>query len=252
MAAEPRRDPDGDGHAVRRLGRGRRSGRDPRCCTTCSSTAPTASWCAGPPAKPRRSTTTSTSASSSWSSARCARIIPDATVIAGVGSNDTRHAVQLTEGATELRPDALLAVNPYYNRPSRRGIIRALRGGRPGHRPADPPLQHPAADRLAICRTTWLPSLRSSSTSSASSRPTRTTSPRSTGSCIYAGNDDLLADVLDLGEPGGILTGSHLFGEEMRRMVDEPEQPPPDRRRPRRTSTATWRSRPRRAASRRR
>jgi 4-hydroxy-tetrahydrodipicolinate synthase len=39
---------------------------------------------------------------------------------------------------------------------------------------------------------------------------------------IYAGNDDLLADVLDLGEAGGILTASHLFGEEMRRMVDEP------------------------------
>ena len=40
---------------------------------------------------------------------------------------------------------------------------------------------------------------------------------------IYAGNDDMLADVLDLGEPGGILTGSHLFGEEMRRMIDEPQ-----------------------------
>jgi 4-hydroxy-tetrahydrodipicolinate synthase len=43
------------------------------------------------------------------------------------------------------------------------------------------------------------------------------------GMMIYAGNDDMLADVLDLGEPGGILTGSHLFGPEMRRMVDEPE-----------------------------
>ena len=41
---------------------------------------------------------------------------------------------------------------------------------------------------------------------------------------IYAGNDDMLADVLDLGEPGGILVASHLFGEEMRRMVDEPER----------------------------
>ncbi len=38
--------------------------------------------------------------------------------------NDTRHAVQLTERATALGPDALLSVNPYYNRPSRRGIIR--------------------------------------------------------------------------------------------------------------------------------
>jgi 4-hydroxy-tetrahydrodipicolinate synthase len=41
---------------------------------------------------------------------------------------------------------------------------------------------------------------------------------------IYAGNDDLLADVLDLGEPGGVLVASHLFGEEMHRMVDEPER----------------------------
>src|SRR6201992_3104756 len=44
-------------------------------------------------------------------------------VIAGVGSNDTRHAVKLTERATAIRPDALLSVNPYYNRPSRRGIV---------------------------------------------------------------------------------------------------------------------------------
>ena len=43
------------------------------------------------------------------------------------------------------------------------------------------------------------------------------------GMRIYAGNDDLLADVLDMDEAGGILVASHLFGEEMRRMVDEPE-----------------------------
>ena len=30
--------------------------------------------------------------------------------------------------------------------------------------------------------------------------------------------------MLDLGEPGGILTGSHVFGNEMRRMLDEPER----------------------------
>src|ERR1700722_3065068 len=46
---------------------------------------------------------------------------PDGKVIAGVGSNDTRHAIKLTHAATSLRPDALLSVNPYYNRPSRRG-----------------------------------------------------------------------------------------------------------------------------------
>src|ERR1039458_6875583 len=44
-------------------------------------------------------------------------------IIAGAGSNDTRHAVHLTERATEIGADAVLSVTPYYNRPSRRGIL---------------------------------------------------------------------------------------------------------------------------------
>jgi 4-hydroxy-tetrahydrodipicolinate synthase len=44
------------------------------------------------------------------------------------------------------------------------------------------------------------------------------------GLSVYAGNDDMLIDVLDLGEPGGILTASHLFGAEMRAMADDPDR----------------------------
>src|SRR3954447_2900593 len=46
----------------------------------------------------------------------------DATVIAGTGSNDTRHAVHLTELATAAGVDAVLVVAPYYNKPNRRGL----------------------------------------------------------------------------------------------------------------------------------
>jgi 4-hydroxy-tetrahydrodipicolinate synthase len=49
---------------------------------------------------------------------------PGTTIIAGAGTNDTRHAVHLTERATELGADALLSVTPYYNRPSRLGLKR--------------------------------------------------------------------------------------------------------------------------------
>ena len=42
------------------------------------------------------------------------------------------------------------------------------------------------------------------------------------GLAIYAGNDEILARVLDMGEAGGILTASHVVGPQMRRMVDEP------------------------------
>ena len=41
---------------------------------------------------------------------------------------------------------------------------------------------------------------------------------------VYAGNDDMLGDVLELGGRGGVLVASHVVGDEMRRMVDEPDR----------------------------
>src|SRR6267378_8538496 len=46
------------------------------------------------------------------------------TIVAGTGTNDTRHAVHLTERASELGVDAILSVTPYYNKPSPLGLRR--------------------------------------------------------------------------------------------------------------------------------
>ncbi len=46
------------------------------------------------------------------------------TIVAGAGTNDTRHAVFLTERVTALGPDAIISVTPYYNRPSPLGLRR--------------------------------------------------------------------------------------------------------------------------------
>ena len=46
-----------------------------------------------------------------------------ATVIAGTGGNDTRHAVALTARAQETGVDGILAVVPYYNKPPQDGLI---------------------------------------------------------------------------------------------------------------------------------
>jgi 4-hydroxy-tetrahydrodipicolinate synthase len=52
-------------------------------------------------------------------------------VIAGTGSNDTAHSVHLTKEASKLGVAGILAVGPYYNRPSQAGIaahIKAMAG----------------------------------------------------------------------------------------------------------------------------
>jgi 4-hydroxy-tetrahydrodipicolinate synthase len=145
------------------------------------------------------------------------------TVVAGVGSNDTRHAVHLTERATELGADALLSVNPYYNKPNRRGIIRHYQEiDRATDRPI---LLYNIPQRTAFdMPNDLLAELAQLEHVYGVKQANPANLAPIEGLRIYAGNDDLLADVLDLGEPGGILVASHLFGEQMRRMVDEPER----------------------------
>lgn len=145
------------------------------------------------------------------------------TIVAGVGSNDTRHAIHLTERATAIGPDALLHVNPYYNRPSRRGIVRHYEEVT---RATNLPIvlynipQRTGSDMP----NDLLAELAQLDHISAVKQANPANLARIDGLQIYAGNDDLLADVLDMGEAGGILVASHLFGVEMHRMVDEPER----------------------------
>lgn len=148
---------------------------------------------------------------------------PGASIVAGVGSNDTRHAVFLTSRACELGADALLSVNPYYNRPNRRGIIAHYREV---SRAADRPIllynipQRTGSDMpndllAELAQLDHIEGVKQANNDNLA--PVE-------GLMIYAGNDEILAAVLDMGEPGGILTASHIVGPELRRMVDEPDQ----------------------------
>ena len=63
-----------------------------------------------------------------WRAAVEAVTIP---VVAGAGTNDTRHSLELARAAEEAGVAGILAVTPYYNRPSQAGIedhFRAVAG----------------------------------------------------------------------------------------------------------------------------
>jgi 4-hydroxy-tetrahydrodipicolinate synthase len=50
-----------------------------------------------------------------------------ATVVAGVGTNNTAHSVELAEQAAKLGADGLLVVTPYYSKPTQDGVLAHFR-----------------------------------------------------------------------------------------------------------------------------
>jgi 4-hydroxy-tetrahydrodipicolinate synthase len=146
----------------------------------------------------------------------------DATVIAGTGTYDTRHSVELTERATEIGVDAVLVVTPYYVRPNRRGIkahYEAVAGATDR-----PVVAYNIPSRTATDMSNEVLSELGQIDNVVAVKQARYEDfAPIDGLDLLAGNDDILAKTMDVGGTGGILVASHLVGREMRRIVDEPE-----------------------------
>jgi 4-hydroxy-tetrahydrodipicolinate synthase len=143
-------------------------------------------------------------------------------IIAGVGSNDTRHAVHLTERATALGVDAVLSVTPYYNKPNRRGIVAHYEAVA---KATDVPIiLYNIPSRVVIdVPNDLLAELAQLDGIDYVKQANNDNLALIDGLGIYAGNDEALLRTLEIGGCGGICVASHLVGDEMRRMVHEPE-----------------------------
>ena len=146
----------------------------------------------------------------------------EAPVIAGTGTNDTRHSVHLTGKATEIGVDAVLVVAPYYNKPNARGLRAHYEAVASA---TDlPVVAYNIPSRVVVDMPNELLRELAEIPNVAAVKQARyeDLAPIE-GMDLLAGNDDMLADVLEVGGTGGILVASHIVGEEMHRMIDEPE-----------------------------
>ncbi len=147
---------------------------------------------------------------------------PGTSIVAGTGSNDTRHAVHLTERATELGVDATLSVTPYYNRPSPRGLVRHYEEvARATDRPV---LLYNIPSRTGTnIGPELLAELAQIEHVEGVKQANAAELQLIDGLTLYAGDDGTFARTLDIGGAGVIAVSSHVVGDEMRRIAEEPE-----------------------------
>ena len=147
-----------------------------------------------------------------------------ASIIAGTGSNDTAHSVELTRRAAGTGVDGILAVTPYYNKPPVAGVIAHFQAVAAA---ADLPViiyNIPGRTALNIEPETLatlgeIPNIVAVKQANPDLGQTRRLAEISDMG-IYAGNDDMLFPLLEYGAWGGICVASHLAGAQMKKMVE--------------------------------
>jgi 4-hydroxy-tetrahydrodipicolinate synthase len=146
-----------------------------------------------------------------------------ATVVAGTGTNDTAHSVHLTQLCAEAGADAALVVTPYYNRPPREGIVAHIAAiaevGLPVilyNIPSRSALNLPPDLIAELAGIPGVVALKQ-----ANPDPGELRAVAETPLALYAGNDDMLLPVMELGGAGVISVSSHLVGEEMSGIAED-------------------------------
>jgi 4-hydroxy-tetrahydrodipicolinate synthase len=146
-----------------------------------------------------------------------------AKVVAGVGTNDTRHSVELARQAEKVGADGLLLVTPYYNKPSQAGVLSHFRQvvdatavpvmlydvpGRTGTKIAlDTYRQVAAWDQVT-------------SVKEATGDLSRTAQLVDLGFAVYSGDDVNTLGYLAYGATGLVSVVGHVAGTQLKAMID--------------------------------
>ena len=144
-------------------------------------------------------------------------------VIAGTGSNETAHAVELSKKAEELGADGLLQVTPYYNKASAKGLIAHFTAV--AEAVSIPVILYNVPSRTGVNipipvlkELAKLPNIVAIKEASGNISYTAKIAAEVPELYIYSGNDDMIIPVLSLGGKGVISVLANVMPQETHDM----------------------------------
>jgi 4-hydroxy-tetrahydrodipicolinate synthase len=146
-----------------------------------------------------------------------------ATIIAGTGTYDTHHSVQLTKRAHEAGVDAFLVVTPYYNKPPQRAIVRHFQEIAAA---TDKPVMVyniPARvviniEPKTIAQLAEIENVVAVKQAYDVMEEARFIA-QETRLDLYSGDDPITFDFLELGGVGVVSVTAHVWGEQIKQMI---------------------------------
>lgn len=146
-----------------------------------------------------------------------------AKIVAGIGTNDTRHTIELAQQAAKVGADGLLLVTPYYNKPSQAGIVHHFQQVVES---TDVPVMLydvPSRTGTKLQVATYEAAARFDNivaVKDASGDCTQTVWLREMGYDVYSGDDGLTLGFLAYGACGVVSVLGHAAGPQLKAMID--------------------------------
>jgi 4-hydroxy-tetrahydrodipicolinate synthase len=147
-----------------------------------------------------------------------------AKIVAGAGTNDTAHSVELARQAEKAGAHGLLAVTPYYSRPPQAGLINhftqiADATGLPVMLYDIPIRSGVPIETETLVRLAEHPRIASLKDAKGDNAATASVIAR-TDLAVYSGDDVLTLPLLAVGAVGVVGVATHVAGNQMKRLVE--------------------------------
>ena len=146
-----------------------------------------------------------------------------AKVVAGTGTYNTHHSVELTERASEAGVDGVLAVTPYYNKPSQAGQIQHFTAiadvGVPVVLYNIPSRTASLIEVETLVELASHPNIVAVKDAVLDLEFTSATINRAPGLPVYSGQDTFTLPMLSVGAVGAVSVVAHLAGRTIKKMI---------------------------------